>query len=80
MMHKDFCSFLMSTLMRKTARIFASDPGLDFGTWQNVLLRKAFRIELSNPPMVRDAANTWCAGLLPAREGRMGRVLWAGPT
>lgn len=39
----------MSTFLRKTAGIFASDLDLGFMTWQNVL--KDFRIELSSPGM-----------------------------
>lgn len=67
----------MSTFLRKTASIFASDLDLGFLTWQNVL--EDFRIELSNPGM---------AGMLRTPEVERlcwhprqdGRGLLGGPT
>lgn len=62
----------MSTFLRKTARIFASDLDLGFMTWQSVLkgaLRKAFSIELHSCLVVRDVEDTWRAEAL---EGGIG--------
>lgn len=53
----------MSTFLRKTASIFASDLDLGFKTWQNVL--KDFRIELNNSEM---------AGIL--RTPEVERLCW----
>ena len=67
----------MSTFLRKTARIFASDLDLGFMTWRNVL--KDFRTELSSLGMLGDAEHTWGGEALPAPEGRIGCALLEGP-
>ena len=48
----------MSTFLRKTARIFASDLDLGFMTWRNVL--KDFRTELSRNACTWKLKNIFC--------------------